>query len=63
MEPYVRLLLSPDRLRRHRLFNPEYVKSLLEDFYRGRTDLGTKLWVLMVFQIWYEAYMEDFFAG
>ena len=63
MEPYVRASLSPDRLRQHRLFTPDYVKSLLEGYYQGHSHLGTKLWVLIAFQIWYEAYMEDSFSA
>ena len=63
MEPYVRALLSRNRLRRHGLFSPAYVQSLVENFYRGGMQLANKLWVLMVFQIWYETYMQDSDAG
>lgn len=59
MRPYVSSLLSPDRLGKHRLFKPDYVQTLLGRFYQGHSQLGTKLWVLMAFQIWYEAYMEN----
>lgn len=63
MEPYVRTLLSPERLRRHHLFKPDYVQTLLDSFYQGHSPLGTKLWVLIAFQIWYEAYMENTLAS
>ncbi len=58
MEPYVTSLLSPEPLQRQGLFNSEYVQNLLKQFYSGQSHLGTKLWVLIAFQIWYEAYME-----
>jgi asparagine synthase (glutamine-hydrolysing) len=58
MESYVRLLLSRQRLRRHGFFRPDYVQDVVEKFYRGGIHLATKLWVLMVFQIWHETYME-----
>lgn len=59
MEPYVRLLLSRERLRRHGLFNQAYVQGLVKDFYGGGMHLANKLWVLMVFQIWHESYIQD----
>jgi asparagine synthase (glutamine-hydrolysing) len=59
MEPYVRSLLSHQRLGRHGLFKPDYVQELVENFYRGGAQLANKLWALIVFQIWYESYMEN----
>ncbi len=57
MESYVKALLSPEHLRRHMLFDPQVVQSLVAQFYQGRMTLATKLWSLMAFQIWYETYM------
>jgi len=58
MEPYVRASLSPARLRKQGIFNPDYVKRLLENFYQRQLHLGTKIWTLIAFQIWYETYLD-----
>lgn len=63
MEPYTRLLLARERLQRHGVFSPPYVQGLVEDFYRGGMHLANRLWVLIVFQIWYESYMEHSVAA
>ena len=58
MEPCVRHLLSRERLQRQGLFRPDSVEALVEDFYQDGAHLANKIWVLMVFQIWYETYVE-----
>lgn len=59
MELCVKELLSHERLRRHGLFRPDYVEALVKDFYRDGAHLANKVWVLMVFQLWYETYFEN----
>jgi asparagine synthase (glutamine-hydrolysing) len=58
MEPYVRDLLSRERLQRHGLFRPDYVEALVKDFYAAEAHLANKVWALLVFQIWYDIYFE-----
>jgi len=48
-----RELLSEDRIRRDRIFNPKYVTQLVDDHMAGKKDNRKPLWTLMVFQMWY----------
>jgi asparagine synthase (glutamine-hydrolysing) len=59
LEGYVRDTLSPVRLARHGLFESSAVRCLVDDLYeRGGdyTDVN-KVFVLLVFQEWYDLYM------
>ena len=49
--------LSPDMLKKHNLFNANYVQSLLEDHASHRADNRKLLWTLLMFQLWYDKYM------
>ncbi len=60
MGDYVRELLSPSRLDKQGIFNSAYIQILLERFYQGNAFLGAKLWLLIVFQIWHDRYMDRF---
>lgn len=51
-------LLSQRQLNRHGLFDPAVVAKLKTDHYAGRTDNRKQLWNLMVFQMWYNRWMQ-----
>lgn len=60
LESYVRDTLSSTRLARHGLFDAAAVQQLVEDLYvRGgdHTDVN-KVFVLLIFQEWYDLYMH-----
>jgi len=52
-------VLSPQRLNLHGYFEIRFVKNLLERFMAGDDSLTFKVWTLMVFQWWYENWLED----
>lgn len=59
LKDYVKSTLSPGNLKKHGLFNIEYVQWLMDDFYvNGNEEKAYKLWNLVSFQVWYEIYME-----
>jgi len=51
-------LLSADRLRRQGFFNPGAVTELIDRHLRGTENCSHQLWALMVFESWYDAYMD-----
>jgi asparagine synthase (glutamine-hydrolysing) len=51
-------MLGPERLRRQGFFNYDYVKQLLADHFAYRRDNRKVLWTLLIFQLWYEAYID-----
>jgi len=47
-------MLSEQRLRREGLFDPGYVRTLLDEHLARRRDHRKLLWTLLVFELWYE---------
>jgi asparagine synthase (glutamine-hydrolysing) len=58
LRPLARDLLSPDRLRRGGLFNPEYVARLQDEHERGVANHRKLLWTLLSFELWRESFIE-----
>ncbi len=58
LQPLARDLLSPARLRRHGLFDVEYVARLQQEHERGIANHRKLLWSLLVFELWHESFIE-----
>ena len=58
LNPLARDLLNADRLRRQNLFDPEYVQKLLKEHETGVSNHYKQLWTLLVFQLWYDNFLE-----
>lgn len=58
LRPLARDLLSPERLRRGGLFNPEYVTKLQDEHERGVANHRKLLWTLLSFELWRESFVE-----
>lgn len=58
LRPLARDLLSPERLRRGGLFNPDYVAKLQEEHERGVANHRKLLWTLLSFELWRESFVE-----
>jgi asparagine synthase (glutamine-hydrolysing) len=52
LRPLVRDTFSPERLRRRGLFNPAYVRRLLDEHERGAADHRKLIWTLLMFEMW-----------
>ena len=58
LRPLARDLLSPDRVRRAGVFNPEYVTKLQDEHERGVANHRKLLWTLLMFELWHESFIE-----
>jgi len=58
LRSYTLETLSAKNLERHGLFNHETVKSILDEHFSGRELHDTLIWSLLIFQGWYETYIE-----
>ena len=58
LRPLAHDLLSPERLRRTGLFNPEYVARLQDEHERGIANHRKLLWTLLSFELWRESFVE-----
>jgi asparagine synthase (glutamine-hydrolysing) len=51
-------MLSEERISRQGFFNYPYVKHLLDEHFSRRRDNRKTLWTLLMFQMWYNTYIE-----
>ena len=58
LKPQVLFYLNSDRIKSQNLFNEEYISSLTKLFFEGKKELATKIWYLLMFQMWYEKWMK-----
>lgn len=52
-------LTSKDYLKKQGIFSEELEKSLLMPFYRGNDLYAPLVWTILMFQLWYDHYLED----
>lgn len=58
LRPLVCEQLDPDLLKRQGLFEPGYVSRLVREHFDRRANHGKKLWALVMFQLWYNSYLQ-----
>ncbi|CAN5355490.1 asparagine synthase (glutamine-hydrolyzing) [soil metagenome] len=58
LRPLARDLLAPARLKRHGLFDADYVARLQAEHERGTANHRKLLWTLLVFELWHESFIE-----
>jgi asparagine synthase (glutamine-hydrolysing) len=40
------------------IFNPVFIEKLKKDFFSGKKELDTKIWYILMFQMWYDKWMN-----
>jgi len=58
LRPVARDLLSPERVRRAGVFNPNYIARLQDEHERGVANHRKLLWTLLMFELWHESFVE-----
>ncbi|MFN2532844.1 MAG: asparagine synthase (glutamine-hydrolyzing) [Pyrinomonadaceae bacterium] len=58
LRPLARDLLSPERVRRAGVFNPQYVTRLQDEHEHGVANHRKLLWTLLMFELWHESFIE-----
>ncbi|MGI8789036.1 MAG: asparagine synthase (glutamine-hydrolyzing) [Pyrinomonadaceae bacterium] len=59
LNPLLHDLLAPERLKNQNLFNADYVQKLLREHEQGKASHHKQLWTLLVFQLWYDNFLEN----
>ncbi len=58
LRPLARDLLSPARVKRAGVFNPDYITRLQDEHERGTANHRKTLWTLLMFELWHESFIE-----
>ena len=51
-------LLTSQRFRQRGLMSPGFVNRMLEHHFSGREDHGTRLWVLLCLEMWFQTFID-----
>ena len=54
----LRETLLDDRARRRNLFEPTFVRRMVEDHVAARRDWGTRLWALLCLELWFREFID-----
>jgi len=57
--PFAREVLSSRTICENGFFNNEYVQLLLKHHFEGKENNATKIWTLLVFQLWYDHWRNN----
>jgi len=58
LKDFVAEVLSPTNLNKHKFFNQSFIEKLLKEHFQGAHNHRQLLWPLIIFQFWYNQYME-----
>ena len=59
LKPLMFYYLEEERIKKQGFFNYPYIKNLITDHLIKKKDNRKLLWTLLVFQIWYEKFIES----
>ena len=59
LRQYVDQYLSSDFVRKQDLFDETVVKNICVAFYAGKVERAEKLWYLLMFQMWYDKWINN----
>ncbi|HEX8248727.1 MAG TPA: asparagine synthase (glutamine-hydrolyzing) [Pyrinomonadaceae bacterium] len=58
LNPLLHDLLAPERLKNQGLFDADYVQKLIKEHETGAASNHKQLWTLLVFQLWFDNFLE-----
>lgn len=58
LRPQVMHYLQDEKIKAQGIFNPDFVNDIRAQFFAGKKELALKVWYLLMFQMWYEKWMN-----
>jgi len=58
LKPLISALLSGPAVKRRGIFQPEVIEKLVQDHFQGRRDNGTRIWGLLMLEVWHQMYID-----
>ncbi len=59
LKPFVEQYLSEDFIQKQQIFNNQEIQRIKKSFYQGKTERAEKVWYLLMFQMWYDKWMNN----
>jgi asparagine synthase (glutamine-hydrolysing) len=58
LKPFVNEYLDEQFIIKQNIFNNYEIQRIRDSFYNGKTESGQKIWYLLMFQMWYDKWMN-----
>jgi asparagine synthase (glutamine-hydrolysing) len=59
LKPFVDLYFDETFVEKQNIFNNEEVQKVKHAFYNGKTERAEKIWFLLMFQMWYDKWINN----
>jgi asparagine synthase (glutamine-hydrolysing) len=59
LKEYFETYLSESSLNKHKFFNTDLVQRKKSSYFKGNVQLAPELWNLLMFQMWYDEWMNN----
>ena len=59
LKPFVDQYFDDDFITRQNIFNNHEVQRIRQSFYQGKIERAEKIWYLLMFQMWYDKWMNN----
>ena len=59
LKPFVDQYLEEGFIVKQGIFNNDEIQRIRRSFYQGRTERAEKIWYLLMFQMWYDKWMNN----
>ena len=59
LKPLVEHYLDEEYIRKQQIFNIDYIKQLKRSYYVAQKEYDYKIWYLLMFQMWYDRWMNN----
>ncbi|MFH0888153.1 MAG: asparagine synthase (glutamine-hydrolyzing) [Planctomycetota bacterium] len=58
LKGYIQKTLSSEAIKKRNYLQPEAVQHLMKEHFAGRVDNGSRLWALLVLEIWFQTFID-----
>lgn len=59
LKPFVDRYFDNDFIVKQNIFNPDEIQRIKKSFYQGKVERAEKVWYLLMFQMWYDKWMNN----
>jgi asparagine synthase (glutamine-hydrolysing) len=51
-------IFDPEKIKKEGVFDPDYIKTVFDHHFAGKTDNGRKIWSLFIYEMWYDNWIK-----
>ena len=59
LKPFVDMYFDEQFIAKQNIFNNDIIQNIKRSFYQGKTETAEKIWFILMFQMWYDKWMNN----